>query len=220
MNKNLRRSVVALTAALASLAFLATPASATTHNATVNAGTYAAVNGTSTLTGPLGGTTGLHCGTAITYDVDRTVTPPTVDVTGYTRTEHFVFAGQHWVSVTTRVSSTPGSISTFVIGGTTTPTFTSSVEIYAQPSNGSTGTDCTPHAPLPTCTWRFLNVTLSGTYTSSPTPVLGSLESGSTYNVSGTGVIATQLGAPCGGPFSPFIGGTVTLTNMAGLVTS
>jgi len=210
MHKNLRRSVVALATAFASLAILTGPASATTavHPTTITGGTLTAVSsGTfpSTYTRTLGGTAGTGCTTTSSATVDDAA--QTIDVTAFSNIAHFILNGNHYVSTITRTGSSSG---TYSGGSFTSVTIQLNIVIRAAANNSSTDLGCATTGGV-LCTLRLASTTsplaFSGTYTGTPS------SAGSATFASSAGPAAISLGiGTCQVPFSTFNGGTATIT--------
>lgn len=223
MKRNLRRAAVAVaTTVLASLVFLATPAAASTHDATVDTGTITAYGtGTSYFTGAIGNTSGWNCNATMTVTADHTA--GTMNITGFSSTSHFILGTTHWVAVSTRMASATGTASGGYIGsGWPSPRLTLRVDIYQQMGNDSTRTDCFNDLSTPPiglgpkrCSLRFSDVAFTGYYFGGWGD---SMTSSSTYYIWGGGTIGSIVGT-CLPPFSSFIGGPVFL-DLAGHFTT
>ena len=135
MHTKIRRSVVALATALACLALMAGPASATTHSAAITGGSIVlTATNTLVLTFPWGGTAGTGCGH--TLDLDDTAS--TADVIGYSSATRFTLGTGAFVAVVTRTASTAGTVSgTSVSSSTLALRF----DIYFA-ANADPATDC------------------------------------------------------------------------------
>ena len=211
MHRNLRQSVVVLVTTFASLAIMASPATATIspHAVTITGGAITFHSTTSsTFVGSTGGTGCSATATATVNDVNHTI-----DFTAFSIVAHAVLTANniHYVVTITRAGSTSG---TFSGGSFSSPTLQLTVVIRAAADNSSTNFDCTPTGGV-LCTLRVTTATaplhFAGTYTGSP-PSTGS-NSTSFASTTGTNLAAITLGiGTCQAPFATFNGGVATAT--------
>lgn len=218
----LRRSVVALTTALACLMMMGTPASATvvTFRANFDSGTGAQgnlrlQNGTSILDVAIGGTPtgGTGCGNHVdvSLDIDSTGTTGTAQVLGLESTSRFLVGTTHYISVMSWVSTpTAGTIT----GSSTTGASVTGLglrlkeEIYTTTNTSSTATDCARTTTL-ICRYNNVNLTFSGTWNNNIHDIQVSHGGSVSSNAS-----TTLAPFPCNPPFSTYAGGTATFSNV------
>ena len=213
MNKNLRRSVVALATAFACLTALANPASAAFDIVTITGGTITATSTTGqVITTTLGGTTGAGCTSSIIVETPGSHSG-TSNITTYTSVGHFTLGTTHYVATMTRTASTSGTYGTSSNGGTITSSGLSvNVVIRAAANNTSTNLDCTTTGTT-LCTLRA-TLHFTGTYTGHMSDI------SSTFTISSTPAAITLGIGTCMVPFSTFNGGTATATAITGHTTS
>ena len=217
MNTNLRRGVVALAAALASLALMgSSPVSAATATADITSGTVSLINSTVTVTdtitlGP--GVTTLGTGCANSIVVTSTTTTGTSvthwQVTAFSTIGRFKL-GTNWYIAELSGSSTSGTVSSVTTTSATlnSATISLSATIYAATDNTDTGTSCA-HSDTRTCRFNNVSASLQGTYSGNiHTPATSD-----TATLNGTGTLGTTS-PPCVAPFATHNGGMVTIANL------
>ena len=222
MNKNIRRSVVALATAFACLALMGSPASAYDITGEITGGTVTLINstGTSTDTIPLatgGGTLGTNCVSNIQSQLTGSTTSVTSWGISVLQTVGRFKLGTTWyVAELTRTASTTGTISsiTTTTAALNTATLTLAANIYTATNQSDTSTDCS-HGTTRTC--RFANVLLGiqGIY-------LGNIhlsQVSHTVTLTATGTLGTTT-PPCNAPFTTYNGGTVTVTGLTFHITA
>lgn len=216
MNKKLRRSVVALTTALACLVVMATPASATvvTFRANFDSGTGSTgnihlQNGTATWDIPLNTPGGTGCGSHVdvSMDIDSTGSTGTVQVLGLESVGRVQFGTVHYISVLSWVSTPQNG--TITGSSATGATITSLIarlraDLYVPTNTSSTATDCARTATL-VCRYNNVNLHLAGTWVANIHDVQTS------HGGLLTSSSASLTGLPCSPPLSIFTGGTATI---------
>lgn len=220
MNTMLRRSAVAVIAAVACLAVMTPPAgavmTAATFQITAGSSNVRLQNGTSILDIPLGGSAGTGCSTNLDalFDVAATSTG-TVRVTDLTSIGRFTVGATHYVAeindviagaVTGTVNGTSNAIAGVVVRVT--------ANIYLATNTSSTATDCA-HGTTVTCRYSNVNLTFGGTYTGNLHSIAVSDSAALTSAAS-----TTLVGLPCNPPFSVYTGGTATVTSLGIHITS
>jgi len=193
MNAKLRRSVAALATVFACLALMASPASATTHGATITSGNFTLVSedGSVSQNFPWAGSGGTNCGH--TLEIDETATA--WNVTQYSSRARIPFIFNAYIIVITRTGSTAGTVS-----GTTLNASTLSLDVkFYNVLNNSPATDCNTTGS-PRCQYTA-TLSLSGTVTG--------------WTPSSTGTISYPTaplawgGGSCAAPHATFFDGTV-----------
>lgn len=211
MDRNLRRSLVALATTLASLALVATPAAATAHTITITGGTLTLHSWTSTLTRALGGGAGAGCSSNLVADVvpDGTGQAGTIDVTAFASTEHLVYSSNHYVTTMTRLSSSPGTWGTPATGAVGSLNLQIGIQLRAAANNSSTNLDCATTGTV-LCTLR-MTFHLAGSYANGPLSTTGA-----TLDLSAGFATVTMAIGSCQVPFSLFNGGWASVSGLTG----
>ena len=203
MDTKIRRRVVALATALACLALMAAPASATSHSATVTGGTIVlTTTGSLSLTLPFTGTAGTGCGSTLVLDQDATA--GTYEVTGYSSATRFSMGGIGFVAVVTRTASTPGTDSGANLYNAT---LALRIDIFLA-ANADPATDCATSSLRCKVSTTLQPYGVTPTWTASST---GSL------NHSATNAVITH---PCTSPWSSLNWAVVTGAALAFHLTS
>lgn len=213
--KNILRSGAALATALACLALMANPASATVHDAAIRSGEIAFFNTSGTPdfmpTLPLAGTGGTGCGPTLQVTANASTTG-TVDVTTYTSIGRFTLGTTAYVADITRQSSTAGTYND-TTGQASSVQLTVRMDIYAATNQG-TATDCA-HGTTRACRFSNIALTLSGFYGGSlATPAVGL-----TAVLTGSGTLGASS-PPCNAPFTGVTNGTASISCFAFTLTT
>lgn len=200
MNTMLARRAAALVATVASLALMATPASATTtHSSSITGGTleFFTSTGSTGITNsdlPLAGTVGTECGSSLFVEEDGAT--GSFDVVGFSSVGRFSLGTVFYVAEMKRLSSTSG---TFSGGAITSETLALRVDIFTALNQTATSTTCLTGTRV--CRYN-VTVHLTGTYTGW-TP-------SSNVQLAGTASVTLAIGS-CQVPFGEYNGGTASI---------
>ena len=217
MNRNLRRGVVAVAAAVfVSLALLANPASAATINFDVTAGTVTLINSTGTATdtiqvGPGVTTLGTDCVNLSTIATTETTTSVTHwQISGWAVVVRVKLNTTWYILEETRTGGAAGTVTAVT---TTSATLNSStvgmaMNFYTATDQTETGTSCA-HGTTRTCRFANVNLTLQGTYSGD----IHNPAASDTASLSGTGTLGIAT-PPCVAPFTTYNGGTIALSGL------
>ena len=217
MNRNLRRGVVAVAAAIfVSLALLATPVSAATITSDFTAGTVTLINstGTATDTIPVGpGVTTLGTGCANSIQITTTETTTSVthwQVTAWTVVVRFKLNTTWYILEETRTGSTAGTVTAVTTTSATlnASTLTMSMNFYTATIQSDTDTSCI-HGTTRTCRFANVSINFQGTYSGD----LHNPATSHTASLNGTGTLGTST-PPCNAPFTTYNGGTIAITGL------